>query len=500
MNTNPESENNLNKEIIARELEEMSSRLDPSSNEASIILAAGHGKRIKSEKSKMLHEIWGKPSVYRVSEAARRGLASTNQVVVVGIKALDVAQALGKEQNRAFVFQQEQRGTGHAVRSALSQRELMDFQGSVFIFPGDMGLLSRQTVKDLRKNFYQYKCDMLVLTGYFEGDIDENYYGRIVTSHRDRNKLLEIKEHKDILAMTEGQSYSVTMNGIVENFSREELLNIRDFNVGVYAIKLDPLRKFIDLIESNNVQGEIYITDLIKIFNEHGLKVRTSRVANNNLVVSFNVKSVLKQMDKIFMSMMYEKLKDIIMIDDPEDFYIAEETVQNIIEMDRQAAPLDIHFGKGVHIGEQVKLNRGVSIEKNAILKGNVHLGRNVTIGESVVFSTYPEQVIEIDDNSHIFRGNVIQGSVKIGVNVRVETGVRITGSSKEPVIIGDNVLIKGMTYIFGSIIENDITIEHSILKSMYVEKVVRKDGEVQPVRYILPHPEGLDSISDLRR
>jgi bifunctional UDP-N-acetylglucosamine pyrophosphorylase/glucosamine-1-phosphate N-acetyltransferase len=205
-------------------------------------------------------------------------------------------------------------------------------------------------------------------------------------------------------------------------------------------------------------------------------------------------------MERTFMNIIYDKLKDIITIDDPEDFFIAEETVQNIIEMDRDAGPLDIHIGKGVYIGEHVKLNRGVSIEKNATLKGRVRLGRNVTIGEGVFFSTYPDQVIEIGDNAQIFRGNVIQGSVKIGNNVRVETGVRITGSSEEPVIIGDNVLIKGMTYIFGSIIENDILIEHSILKRRYVERVVRKNGEVQPIKYILPHPEGLDSISDLKR
>lgn len=491
---------NLDKQLILKELSAMSGHLDLSSNEVSIILAAGHGKRIKSEKSKMLHEIWGKPTVCRVSEAARSGLTSPNQIVVIGIKALEVARALGKEKNRVFVYQEQQKGTGDAVRTALKQKEMQKFKGNVFIFPGDMGLLSLQTVRDLRENFYNYNCDMLVLTGYFEGDIDDNYYGRIVTSHNDRNKLLEIKEHRDIIAMAEGQKHSINMNGFIETFTKEELLNIREFNVGVYAIKMEPLKKLIDRIESNNVQDEVYITDLIKIFNEQGLRVCSSKVQNNNLVVSFNVKSVLKQMERTFMNMVYDKLKDIITIDDPEDFFIAEETVQDIIEMDRNTGPLDIHIGKGVYIGEHVKLNRGVSIEKNATLRGGVKLGRNVTIGDGVFFSTYPDQVIEIGDNAQIFRGNVIQGSVKIGNNVRIETGVRITGSSEEPVIIGDNVLIKGMTYIFGSIVENDILIEHSILKRRYVERVVRKNGEVQPIKYILPHPEGLDSISDLKR
>jgi bifunctional UDP-N-acetylglucosamine pyrophosphorylase/glucosamine-1-phosphate N-acetyltransferase len=192
---------------------------------------------------------------------------------------------------------------------------------------------------------------------------------------------------------------------------------------------------------------------------------------------------------------MYERLKDIITIDDPEDFYVAEETVNRIVDMDRTYGALDIHIGKGVWIGENVKLGRGAVIQKNSILKGNVAIGENVTIGENVNTSTYPDQIIVIGKQSHIFMGNVLKGNVKIGKNVSVETGVRITGSSEDPVIIGNNVLIKGMTYIYGSIIEDDLLIEHSILKTRYVEKVLKKDGHIQPIKYILPHPEGLDSI-----
>jgi bifunctional UDP-N-acetylglucosamine pyrophosphorylase/glucosamine-1-phosphate N-acetyltransferase len=90
-----------------RELAQLSSPLNLSDSRVSIILAAGHGRRIKSEKSKMLHEIWGRPSVWRVCEAARRGLESENQVVVVGIKAPEVARALGKREGRVFVYQEE---------------------------------------------------------------------------------------------------------------------------------------------------------------------------------------------------------------------------------------------------------------------------------------------------------------------------------------------------------------------------------------------------------
>ncbi|MBT4137124.1 MAG: multidrug transporter, partial [Candidatus Latescibacteria bacterium] len=76
-------------------LNQLNSEIDPDIKRIGIVLAAGHGKRIRSETSKMLHEIWGRPSALRVAEAIRKGLISPNQVVVVGIKGADVARATG---------------------------------------------------------------------------------------------------------------------------------------------------------------------------------------------------------------------------------------------------------------------------------------------------------------------------------------------------------------------------------------------------------------------
>ena len=123
------------------------------------------------------------------------------------------------------------------------------------------------------------------------------------------------------------------------------------------------------------------------------------------------------------------------------------------------------------------------------------HIGKNTEIGEnpSVYPFVYIGNNVKIGDNVTIFSG------VFIGNNVRIETGVRITGSDDSPVKIGNNVLIKGTSYILGSVIEDDILIEHSILKQVYVERVVKKDGSIQPIRYIIPYPEGLDSISQLK-
>ncbi len=491
---------NEHKNQIIEKLKGFSDKLDLTNPELSVILAAGHGKRIKSEKSKVLHEIWEKPSVWRVTESALKGLESPNQVIVVGKKALEVAQTLGKRKNKIFVYQEEQKGTGDAVKKAIEHDMLNTYTGDVYVFPGDMGLLSEKAIAKFKRNFKTSNCSMMVMTGYVEGKRKDNYYGRIIKSKKDGEEIIEIKEYKDIIAINKDDIYEVSFKDQMEKFTKEELLNTNEFNAGVYAFKIDPLKKYINHLTPNNVQGEIYASDLTRIFNENGLKVLSSPVQNNNFVVAFNVKSVLKQMEDIFRGMVYEQLKDIITIDDADDFFIAEETVRKIIEFDKKFPALDIKLGRGVYLGENVNLNCGVSIERNAILKGNVVLGENVTIGENVVFSTYPNQKIEVGKNSTIFQGNVIKGEVKLGSKVRIEKGVRITGSSESPVIIGNNVLIKGITYIFGSIIENDLIIQHSILENVYVEKVHKKNGEVQPIKYIFPNPEGLDSISKLKK
>ena len=87
---------NDNKEIT-KQVRKLSSPFNSKCKELAIILAAGHGKRIKSQRSKMLHTIWGIPTVERVHNACTKAVKGINSVVVVGIKALDVLNVLGKK-------------------------------------------------------------------------------------------------------------------------------------------------------------------------------------------------------------------------------------------------------------------------------------------------------------------------------------------------------------------------------------------------------------------
>jgi bifunctional UDP-N-acetylglucosamine pyrophosphorylase/glucosamine-1-phosphate N-acetyltransferase len=478
-----------------------------------IVLAAGHGKRIRSETSKMLHEIWGEPTVMRVSKAIQKGLDSPNQVIVVGIKGQEVAEATGRQLGRLFAYQENPvlglpAGTGDAVRVALSTFSPSSQARDIYIFLGDMGLLTREVVTQFRHSFDRAACDMMVLTGNYSGPVEENYYGRIIRvpatdktgapSGKDEGKVIEIKEHKDILSLVEKQSYSVDYSDRTYAFSRNQLLETREINTGVFAFKEEALRHYIDEINTDNVQGELMLTDLVHIFNGHAKVVRASVAASEEEILAFNVKSVLRQMQSIARRWAYERLKDTITIADEEDFFIADEVIDQILAMDKDRGPLDIVLGKGVHIGPQVRLNSRVRIGDRSHLSGHIILGEDVHLGSSVELSTYPEQTLVLGDRVTVLNRNVIKGNLQIGEDSRIESGVILTGSSKNPMRIGRRVTIKGTSYLYGCQVDDEILIEHSVLKCQRIEQIRRRDGQIQPICYVLPQPEGLDSLTDL--
>jgi len=483
-------------------------QFDKSIQETTIILAAGHGKRIKSHTSKMLHKIWEKPSVERVYDASKSGLVDLNSIIVVGIKAEDVMKAVGDKPNTLFAYQEIQNGTGHAVQVA-SERIDQDYEGTVYILPGDMGLIDSETISDFKNNFINSKADMMVLTGLYEGDPNNNSYGRIIrvkdkdvngnSSGEDKGKVIEIMEHKDILNLDNDKPYQTSFKGKDYSFTKKELINNNEFNSGVYAVNYQKMNSLLNRLDSNNVQGEIYITDLIAVFNSNNLTVRAVPTHEPHVLMGFNNKSVLLQMENIAREIVYDKLKDLVVFEDPYDFFIHEDVVDSIIALDKQDQLLDISIGKGVYIGKDVKINYNLTLLKNANIKGNIQFGENVTISENVHLSTFENQQFKIGNNVEILWGNIIKGNIIIGENSRIESSVNMTGSDEFPIRIGKNVTIKGTSYLFGSIVEDDTFIEHSILIKKKVENYIMKNGEKRKIRFYLPMPEGMDYISDLK-
>lgn len=494
-------------------LAELNSPIQQENPRIGIVLAAGHGKRIRSETSKMLHDIWGRPTALRVARAVQQGLDSPNQIIVVGIKGADVAQATGAQTGRIFAYQENPvlglpAGTGDAVRVGLQGFCESTTDRDVYIFLGDMGLLTETVVVQFRTSFETSPCDMMVLTGLYSGPGDANSYGRIVRvpaadidgvpAGEDQDKVIEIREHKDILGLDPQTPYRAIYNGRTYAFTQRELLETREINTGVFAFKESALRTYIQQIDTDNVQGELMLTDLVQIFNQHQLVVRAAVADSEEEILAFNVKSVWHQMQAIARRWAYEKLKDTITIADEEDFFIADEVIEQILKMDKDIGPLDIVIGKGVYIGPQVQLNRRIDIGDRSLLHGHVVLGEDVHIGVGVELSSHQGQTLVLGDGVEILSRNIVKGNLHIGARSRIESGVIMTGSDEHPMRVGERVTVKGTSYLYGCQIDDDLMIEHSVIKCKRVEQVRRRDGTIQPIRYVLPQPEGLDSISGL--
>lgn len=470
-------------------------------NEVAIVLAAGHGKRIKSQTSKMLHKIWEIPTVERVYNACRLGIENINSVIVVGIKALDVMDVIGERESNKFAFQEVQNGTGHAVQVALKEIENEFKDGIVYVLPGDMGLLDDESMKKFRDDFISSKKDMMVLTGKYIGDPMLNSYGRIIRT-KDANgngngNVIRIMEFKDILALSDDQPYELTYRNNKYSYTKNELIETNEFNSGVYAFDYKKLIDLIKNLSSNNAQNEIYITDLIELFNQKGYSVGAVSPKEQYVVMGFNDKSVLKEMDEIACRNVYQKLKNIVQIDSPDDFFIHDSVVNDLIEMDKKGIPLDIQIGKGAYIGNGVKLNYNVEIGRAAYINGNVVFGKNIKVWRIVHLSTFPNQTLTIQDNVKILWGDIIKGNIVIGENSTIESSVNMTGSDEFPLRIGKNVLIKGSSYLFGSIVEDNVIIEHSVLIKKKVKAEKDAKGKIKPVRFYIPETEGKDLLSD---
>lgn len=496
---------------IEKELKLLSSKF-AKNDSLVIILAAGHGKRIKSSTSKMLHTIWGVPSIERVRLAVKNGIPKSNVTIVVGIKALDVANAVGKQPSTNFAYQERQMGTGHAVKIGLKKSDLKNIKYCYVIY-ADMGLIDSGTMKAFHEEFTKSKTDMTVMTAEYDGPKGSNYYGRIlrvrglnadgkISKYKNKAKadVLGVIEYKDILAMKDGEKLYKAYKDEKFSFEKDELLdNINEYIAGIYGFKMEPLLKLIDDIKSNNAQKELYLTDIIEIFFNKGLSISTFTPKDSRVVLGFNDKTVLREMESIARSNIYEKLKNIITIYDSEDFFIDDTVVEQILEIDKDEKPLDIYVGKGAYIGRGVKINFGVIISHGAKLEGNVHLGENAYIGDNTLVSCLGNQILTVKNNVHIYSGNQIRGNIIIGENTVIERGVNITGSDTHPTNIGKNVLIKGVSYLYGCKVDDNAYIEHCIFYYSRIKTEYDKNGNLKKCRFIRPEAEGLELVTLLK-
>ena len=209
---------------------------DKSDKIAVIILAAGKGTRMKSGKAKVLHEILGVPMLLYVIEAARN-VAGNNVIVVIGHQSEKVRKIVSEDHELIFALQERQRGTGDAVLSALPH--IPDPVEQVVILCGDVPLLTAGTIMCLVEDHVQAGRDLSLLAVDVE---NPQGYGRVIF---DEN--------------------SIVSKIIEEADATEKQKEIKTINSGVYCINKDFLINGLSRLKPDNVQEELYLTDIVEV-------------------------------------------------------------------------------------------------------------------------------------------------------------------------------------------------------------------------------------------
>jgi UDP-N-acetylglucosamine diphosphorylase/glucosamine-1-phosphate N-acetyltransferase len=209
---------------------------DAKKDAAVIILGAGLGTRMKSNKAKVLHEILHRPMVLYVVETAKK-IAGNNVILVIGHQAESVRRVVSETADVIFALQKEQLGTGHAVLCALPH--IPGHVGEVIILCGDVPLLTENTLMRLFEDHVNARRDVSLLAVEIE---DPKGYGRLL-----------INKNRELTGIVE------------ESDATEEQKKVRLINTGIYCMKKEFLVDSIKNIKSDNVKGEFYLTDIIEI-------------------------------------------------------------------------------------------------------------------------------------------------------------------------------------------------------------------------------------------
>ncbi len=394
-----------------------------------IILAAGQGKRMKSDKAKVLHEVCGRPMIQYVVDAAR-GAGAKSIIVVVGYASEQLYSALQNEPDVQFATQTEQLGTGHAVK--VCRPLLADYQGPALVLVGDEPLLRPEPLADLLDRQAREAAACLLGTAEIA---DPKGFGRILRDAAGR--FLRIVEERDCTS---------------------EEKAIREVNPSCYVFELPVLWEALDQIGTSNAQGEYYLTDAPERLMTMGRKVVALNVLQADDVLGVNTRQHLAQAGAIMQARIQDHwMTEGVTIVDPRNTHIdgratiGPDTI--ILPFSVIGGPVTIgancrvgpfahlrpgtELADGVEVGAFVEIARskleGGTVARHLSYLGDAEVGRNVNIGCGAITANFDgsrKHATRIGDDARIGAGAVMVAPVEIGRAAVLGAGAVVTRRS----------------------------------------------------------------------
>jgi len=380
-----------------------------------IVLAAGKGTRMHSDLPKVLHTLGGKPILAHVLETAH-SLAADRVHVVYGHGGDQVPDQID-DVSVNWVLQQEQHGTGHAVKQAMPD---VDDDATVLVVYGDVPLIGQETLQSLVAGANKGALALLSV------NLDETgAYGRIVRD--DNGEIQKIVENKD---------------------ATSDELAIGEINTGFLAVPSVQLRQWLDRLSNDNAQGEYYLTDIVAMAVNDGYSVVTQNPDTVFEIEGINSKVELASMERKYQQQQARKLMEAgVTLRDPARF----------------------------DLRGNLSVGRDVTIDINVIIEGDVELGDGVSIGPNTILRDS-----KIQKNTHVLANCVIEQSI-VGAGCRVGPFARLRPGATidDNVHIGNFVEIKNsnvgegskinhLTYVGDSDVGSSVNIGAGVITANY--------------------------------
>lgn len=363
-----------------------------------MILAAGQGKRMNSSLPKVLHKVGNIPMLCHVINTANK-LNPEKIIVVYGHGGNTVLETLKDDANKEYftngiipqitwVRQEEQLGTGHALKCAINE---LDKDAVTLLLYGDVPLITEQTLLAM---LAQYADNIVMLTANLA---DPFGYGRILRDNG--GNITRIVEEKDA-SVAEKQ--------------------ITEINSGIYLLPNSKLASWLNNLSNKNSQNEYYVTDLVAMAHQDGINV--------DAVITMNIDEIMGVNNKLQLEYLERKLQQ----------NKANEMLMNGMTL------LD---KSRIDIRGTISAGQDCIIDINCIFVGNVVLGNNVTIGAGSILKN-----VAVKDNVKINAYSLIEDAVigencQIGPFARIRPGTELA----HDVHIGNFVEVKKSTIGVGS-------------------------------------------------